>query len=160
MIGFGCIAVCSHFCEGESWPERHDSVIRILVTLDRLFHFTENQCFSRFAEWDAQRQALKITCYTSNSSSVLIFSLVLRPFAAEGKNVGCMLFFHSSHFLKTIIIFLGSLSEQKVSVMILCVWWHNTDVSSPGVTNKNWIFPGQDRISAHSSQSVCTGEAS
>lgn len=78
----------------------------------------------------------KITCYTSNSSSVLIFSLVLRPFAAEGKNVGYVLFFHSSHFLKTIIIFLGSQSEQKVSVMVLCVWWHNTDVSSPGVTNK------------------------
>jgi len=44
---------------------------------------------------------------TSNSSAVFIFSLVLRPFATEGKNVGYMLFFHSYHFLKTIIL-LGS----------------------------------------------------
>lgn len=50
MLGSGCIAVCSHFCEEESWPERHDSVIRILVTLDHLFQFTENQCFSCFAK--------------------------------------------------------------------------------------------------------------
>lgn len=66
----------------------------------------------------------------------MVFSLVLRPFATEGKNVGYMLFFHSSRFLKTIIIFLGSRSEQKVSVTDLRVWRHNTDVSSPSVTNK------------------------
>lgn len=63
----------------------------------------------------------------------------------KGKNVGYMLFFHSSPFLKTIIIFLGSQSEQKVSVMNLCVWWHNTDVSSPSVTNKmNLARSGQN----------------
>lgn len=91
------------------------------------------------------RQALKITRYTSNSSAVLMFSLVLRPFATEGKNVGYMLFFHSSRSLKTIIIFLGSRSEQKMSVPDLRVWRHNTDVSSPGVTNKTDLSTsGQD----------------
>lgn len=55
---------------------------------------------------------------TSSSSAVFMFFLVLGPFATEGKNAGYMLFFHSYHFLKTIIWF-GSQSEQKVSV--ICV---------------------------------------
>lgn len=53
--------------EGESWSNKHASVIRILVTLDYLFGLlfrTENQYFICFAKWDAQRQALKMTCYS------------------------------------------------------------------------------------------------
>lgn len=37
VVGFYFIAVCSCFCEGKSWPNKHASIISILVTLDYIF---------------------------------------------------------------------------------------------------------------------------
>lgn len=157
MIGFCCIAVFFTFLwRGILAKETWFCNYSISYTRSPLSALLKISTLPTLLS-EMQRQALKITRYTWNSSAALIISLVLRPFAAERKNA-YMLFFHSSVSSKLLISLEASVSRECQSG--ICVSGGTTLMCHLPVSQIKWIFPGQDRISAHFSWSICTGEAS